>query len=214
MPYSYDSEFPQHSFTLPGYYIGKHEVTRREYRAFMAATGRAALDYWADVQDWGGGTFTQTENHPVVGVTWYDAEAYCAWAGGHLPTEAQWEKAARWTGSYPNVYPWGNTWSVEKYNNWYDTNSAGGGYWKYQTAPVGSIRVEPVPTDVRTWPVTYRSGVKTGTYRTPAAALHLITQIAIVSCGAVVGPPATPSPGAPPATATARTAITASTGFA
>ena len=137
-PYSYNDEFPQHSVYLSGYWIGKYEVTRGEYRRFMAATGRAAPAYWDAVQDWGTGSFTQTEDHPVVGVTWYDAEAYCAWAGGHLPTEAQWEKAARWTGSYPNVYPWGNVWDAEKCNNWYDHNSAGGGYQRYQTAPVGS----------------------------------------------------------------------------
>ena len=137
-PYSYSDELPQHSVYLSGYWIGKYEVTRGEYRRFMAATGRAAPAYWDAVQDWGTGSFTQTEDHPVVGVTWYDAEAYCAWAGGHLPTEAQWEKAARWTGSYPNVYPWGNAWDAERCNNYYDTNPAGGGYARYQTAPVGS----------------------------------------------------------------------------
>ncbi len=137
-PYTDSDELPQHSVYLSGYWIGKYEVTRGEYRRFMAATGRAAPAYWDAVQDWGTGSFTQTEDHPVVGVTWYDAEAYCAWAGGHLPTEAQWEKAARWTGSYPNVYPWGNVWDVEKCNNYYDTNPAGGGYARYQTAPVGS----------------------------------------------------------------------------
>ena len=137
-PYSWSDELPQHSVYLSGYWIGKYAVTRGEYRRFMEATGHAAPAYWDAVQDWGTGSFTQTDDHPVVGVTWYDAEAYCAWAGGHLPTEAQWEKAARWTGSYPNVYPWGNAWDAEKCNNWYDHNAAGGGYKRYQTAPVGS----------------------------------------------------------------------------
>ena len=142
-PYKPTAELPQHSVYLSGYWIGKYEVTRGEYRRFMAATGRAAPRYWDAYQDWSspyddGNGFTQTEDHPVVGVTWYDAEAYCAWAGGHLPTEAQWEKAARWTGSYPNVYPWGNAWDAEKCNNFYDHNPAGGGYERYQTAPVGS----------------------------------------------------------------------------
>lgn len=131
-------EFPQHSVNLSGYWIGKYEVTRGEYRAFMTATGRAAPTYWDAVQNWGTGSFTQTDNHPVVGVTYYDAEAFCNWAGGHLPTEAQWEKAARWTGSNPRVYPWGDPWDQEKCNNYSDSNPAGGGLYKYQTAAVGS----------------------------------------------------------------------------
>ncbi len=156
--YGYSNELPQHSVYLSGYWIGKCEVTRGEYRQFMNAGGysnpaywstdgwnwradnsRTEPDYWAANQDWWGGQpFTQTDNHPVVGVTYHEAEAFCNWAGGHLPTEAQWEKAARWTGSYPNVYPWGNTWDVEKCNDYYDTNPAGGGYQRCQTAPVGS----------------------------------------------------------------------------
>ncbi len=156
-PYSYDKEFPQHSVYLSGYWIGKYEVTRGEYKQFMEAGGysnpaywstegwnwkvsenRTEPRFWADEQNWGTGTFTQTDNHPVVDVTYYEAEAFCNWAGGHLPTEAQWEKAARWTGSHPNVYPWGDAWDAEKCNARYDTNPAGGGYNARQTAPVGS----------------------------------------------------------------------------
>ena len=151
------AEHPEHSVYLSGYWIGKYEVTRGEYRAFMNAggysnpaywssdgwswkvgNGHTQPYYWAASQSWGTGTFTQTENHPVVGVTYYEAEAFCNWAGGHLATEAQWEKAARWTGSSPRVYPWGDTWDAEKCNNLYDHNPAGGGYARYQTAPVGS----------------------------------------------------------------------------
>jgi len=152
--YVNSAELPQHAVSLSGYYIGKYEVTRGEYQAFMTAGGysnsvywssagwswkvsnsRTQPSYWAAVQNWGSppGSFTQTNNHPVVGVSYYEAEAFCNWAGGHLATEAQWEKAARWTGSHPNVYPWGDTWDVQKCNNWSDSLYPG-----YQTAPVGS----------------------------------------------------------------------------
>ncbi len=152
---SIPDELPQHSVYLPDYWIGKYEVTRGEYRRFIEAGGysnpswwstagwawkadRIAPRYWAASQNWGGSAFVQTEKHPVVGVSYYEAEAFCIWAGGHLPTEAQWEKAARWTGSQPNTYPWGNTWDPEKCNNYSDHNPAGGGYQRRQTAPVGS----------------------------------------------------------------------------
>lgn len=128
------SDLPQHSVTLAAYSIGKYEVTRGEYRAFLTATGHPAPAYWDATQDWGSGkSFTQTDNHPVVGVTWSDAEAFCKWAGGHLPTEAQWERAARWTGTHSNVYPWGDTWDEQKCNSLNDSLYPG-----YQTAPVGS----------------------------------------------------------------------------
>ena len=155
--YHYSEELPQHSVTLSGYWIGKYEVTRGQYRAFMNAGGYSNSSYWSTAgwswkvsnnrtepydwaanQDWGSGTFTQTDNHPVVGVNYYEAEAFCNWAGGHLPTEAQWERAARWTGTHANVYPWGDVWDAEKCNNWRDHNVAGGGYQRGRTAPVGS----------------------------------------------------------------------------
>ncbi len=150
-------ERPQHPVNLSGYWIGKHEVTRGEYQRFIADGGyvnpsywssegcawrdgnrRVQPDFWDAPQDWGGGLFVQTDAHPVVGVTYYEAEAYCNWAGGHLPTEAQWEKAARWTGSHSSRWPWGDAWDVENCNNWNDTNPAGGGYQQFQTSPVGS----------------------------------------------------------------------------
>ena len=150
------NEKPQHNVHLSGYWIGKYEVTRGDYRQFIDAGGysnpaywsadgliwksinsRTQPGYWPAQQTWGSppGTFTQGDTHPVVGVTYYEAEAFCTWAGGHLPTEAQWEKAARWNaaGIHPNVYPWGDTWDAQKCNNWYDNV-----YPSYQTSPKGS----------------------------------------------------------------------------
>ena len=158
--YGSPDELPQHSVYLSAYSIGKYEVTRGQYRRFMEAGGysnkaywskegwkwqetekRTEPRYWPSEQDWGPGQpFTQTDSHPVVGVSYYEAEAFCKWAGGHLPTEAQWEKAARWDAAknHPNVYPWGDTWDAEKCNNMNDHNEAGGGYQHNQTTPVGS----------------------------------------------------------------------------
>ena len=149
------SEMPQHRVQVPDYWIGKHEVTRGEYQQFIDAGGysnraywsnegwdwkgnRTAPDRWAATQTLAGQTWTQTDQHPLLVVTYYEAEAFCNWAGVRLPTEAEWEKAARWTGSHPNVYPWGDEWDAEKCNNYCDHNTAGGGYERYQTAPVGS----------------------------------------------------------------------------
>jgi eukaryotic-like serine/threonine-protein kinase len=92
-------EAPVHKVTLDAYYIDKYEVTNAQYQQCVQA-GACDQSYCADDSTYNGA------QQPVVGVTWYDANDYCQWAGARLPTEAEWEKAARGMGGW--TYPWGN----------------------------------------------------------------------------------------------------------
>ncbi|MFQ5645933.1 MAG: formylglycine-generating enzyme family protein [bacterium] len=96
---SYQNETPQKKLFLKAYYIDRYEVTFMEYRLFLKATGRKEPEIWGYYD-------TEDDNYPVYGVSWEDAAAYAAWAGKRLPTEQEWERAAR--GDNGNFYPWGN----------------------------------------------------------------------------------------------------------
>jgi len=109
------SEKPQRRIYLEEYWIGKYPVTNAQYAIFVEATGRRPPEHWEGELPPEG-----KENHPVVNVSWWDALVYCRWLAEmtdkpyRLPTEAQWEKAAR--GTNGRVYPWGNKWSSQKCN--------------------------------------------------------------------------------------------------
>jgi len=109
-------EQPRHKRTLKSYYIYKYEVTNGQYKSFVTATGHRTPPHWDGV-DYPKGR----GNHPVVEVNWDDASAYCKWAGTSLPTEAQWEYAARGPGSAvgkpSRVFPWGNKWDRKLSNS-------------------------------------------------------------------------------------------------
>ena len=122
----HSDEIPVHTVDLDGFYIARHKTTNAAFKRFMDAGGYQttaywqaggfgeygeAPDFWSDSDRWGGGIAGNNE-YPVVGVSWFEAAAYCSWISAEtgalyrLPTEAEFEKAARGLGQ--TRYPWGN----------------------------------------------------------------------------------------------------------
>ena len=122
---------PAREVYLDAYFIDKHEVTIQEYERFIQEGGYRNKKFWTkagwkfieqnQIQGYlamGQPITTQSNyglynapNQPIIGISWYEADAYCRWAGKRLPTEAEWEKAARGTEGF--LYPWGNKMNFE-----------------------------------------------------------------------------------------------------
>ncbi len=126
------AERPQHEVYVEELYIDKYEVTSAQYKDFAQATGRPVPRHWE------GGTYPEgKKDHPVVYVSWEDADAYCRWVGKRLPKEAEWEKAAR--GTDARIWPWGNTFDIAKCNveSWEGSGSRPVGSYPDGVSPYG-----------------------------------------------------------------------------
>ena len=160
---AYDDEKPVHTVYVDAFYIDKYEVTNAQFKAFVDANPQWQKDNIPDkyhegfyLSDWTGNRYPSGEgNHPVRYVSWYAAMAYAQWGGKRLPTEAEWEKAARgelngqkytWGNVAPNGTQcnfadknlsehWSDDWTEAVGENWADEN-VDDGY--FHSAPIGS----------------------------------------------------------------------------
>lgn len=104
--YLFEKEKPKRKVFVKSFYIDKYEVTNAQYKKFIDATGHTPP------RGWNKGKYpTGKANNPVLYVNWHDAKAYAKWAGKRLPTEEEWEKAAR--GTDGRTFPWGNKYDPE-----------------------------------------------------------------------------------------------------
>ena len=155
-PAASDDEQPVHTVSVDVFDIDIYEVTVGNYRKFIQQTEHSPPDWEAVAH------YSPTDDHPIVLVSWHDAMAYATWAGKRLPTEAEWEKAAR-SGLIQQTYPWGNAAPNGAQCNFADRNlklywwadkNAGDGHG--YTAPVGSYPanghgIHDMAGNVREW---------------------------------------------------------------
>jgi formylglycine-generating enzyme required for sulfatase activity len=133
-----EDERPAHRVKVPAFRIDKYETTNAMYEEFVRATRRDPPFHWTD-----GRVPEGKDDHPVVYVSWHDADAFCRWAGKRLPTEAEWELAAR--GRDARRFPWGDAFSPLRANTpqyWLTKHAAG------DTMPVGSFPQGGTPEGV------------------------------------------------------------------
>jgi len=159
------NEQPVHTVFIDVFWIDKYEVTNAEFKRFMDAGGYTTQAFWSPAgwsqrqsSGWTQPEFWATgENHsgpawpgfPVVGVSWYEAEAYANFVGKRLPTEAEWEKAAR--GADERTYPWGSSIDGGRANYWasgdpYDNNSTPVGFYDGRSHPAPLFQTADSPS--------------------------------------------------------------------
>lgn len=123
-------EHPERRVFLPAFYIDRYEVTNDQYYEYVLATRSRPPAYWVN-----GAIPPGRGSYPVTDVNWYEADRYCRWRGDRLPSEAQWEKAAR--GPAGQEFPWGNEYDSRKVN--------AGDSGRRDLAPVGSYEAGRSP---------------------------------------------------------------------
>jgi len=133
-------EAPKHEVALNAFYIDKLEITVARYARFLAATGHEAPFRWEQAK------LDKDGDRPVVGVSWDDAQAYAQWVGRRLPTEAEWEKAAR--GTDGRTYPWGNEDPTERHAQFANPNETPKWHGYSTLALVGSHELGKSPYGV------------------------------------------------------------------
>lgn len=127
---------PRRTVNLKAFYIDQYEVTIGAYRKYVQEMRVEKPAIWSDYKMFG---YPEPEDdHPVVDVNWFDSDRYCRWVGKRLPTEAEWEKAAR--GTDGQIWPWGNDFDSDFAN----TESRSRGF----TTPVGSMPKDRSPYGV------------------------------------------------------------------
>lgn len=125
----YEDEGPLRKVYVAAFYLDRFEVTVSRYRRFLESTGYPPPYYWENLD------LSAYANYPIANISWNDAQAYARWAGKRLPTEAEWEKAAR--GTEGRRFPWGNEYDERK-----------GNFSQEGLSPVGSFPQDVSPAGV------------------------------------------------------------------